>query len=93
MDLKHVNDKIVPILKCYGVKRAAVFGSFVRGEATERSDLDILVEIGNDISLLDFNEIKLEIKEALGKKVDLVEYKAIKPILRKRILKEEIPIL
>jgi len=39
--------RIVPILKRYGVVRAAVFGSFVRGEMTEDSDLDILVEFGD----------------------------------------------
>jgi predicted nucleotidyltransferase len=48
------------------------------------------VEIDKDISLLDFVGIKLEIEEKLGRKVDLVEYSTIKPLLKENILKEEV---
>lgn len=94
MNLEEIKNKILPILKRYGIKKAGIFGSLVRGEAKEGSDIDILVEITrDDISLLDFVGIKLEIEEAIGKKVDLVEYSAIKPIIKKQILSEEIAIL
>jgi len=94
MNVKEIKRKILPILKKYGVKRAGVFGSIVRGEAREDSDVDILVEIErDDISLLDFVGIKLELEEALNRKVDLVEYSTIKPLIRERILSEEVPIL
>jgi len=89
-DIKH---KILPILNRYGTKRAALFGSYVRGEAKDSSDIDILVEITDNLSLLDFVEIKLEIEDALGKKVDLVEYDTIKPLLREKILSEQVTIL
>lgn len=59
----------------------------------EDSDIDVLVEIGDDISLLDFVGIKLEIEEALGRRVDLVEYSTIKPLLKDRILSEQVEIL
>jgi hypothetical protein len=89
-----IKSRILPILKKYGVRRAGVFGSVVRGEAREDSDVDILVEIErDDISLLDFVGIKLELEEALGRKVDLVEYSAIKPVIREQILSEEVVIL
>jgi len=88
-----VNLKILPILQRYGAKRAGLFGSCVREKMREDSDIDILVEIDKDISLLDFVGIKLEIEDALGKKVDLVEYNTIKPLLRKRILNEQVVIL
>lgn len=94
MNLEEIKEKIVPILKRYGIKKAGVFGSLVRGEAREDSDLDILVEIErDDISLLDFVGIKLELEEALNRRVDLVEYCTIKPLIRERILREEVPIL
>ena len=94
MKLEEIKEKIVPILKRYGIKKAGVFGSLVRGEAREDSDLDILVEIErDDISLLDFVGIKLELEEALNRRVDLVEYCTIKPLIRERILREEVPIL
>lgn len=91
--IEEIKRKILPILKKHGVTKAGVFGSIVRGEAREDSDIDILVEIESDISLLDFVGIKLEIEEALGQKVDLVEYKTIKPLLKERILSEQVAIL
>ena len=92
-ELDEIRRKIAPIFKRYGVKRAGVFGSCVRGKMREDSDIDILVEIEKDISLLDFVGLKLEIEDALGRKVDLVEYCTVKPILRERILSEEVAIL
>lgn len=92
-DIDGIRKKITPILKRYGVKRAGVFGSCVRGEMKEDSDIDILVEIEKDLSLLDFVGLKLEIEEALGRKVDLVEYCTVKPLLRERILNQQVAIL
>ena len=93
MDIEDIKKKILPILQRYGVKKIGLFGSSVRGEIREDSDIDILVEIESDISLLEFVGVKLEIEEALGKEIDLVEYNTIKPLLRERILKEQVVIL
>jgi predicted nucleotidyltransferase len=92
-DIDGIRKKITPILKRYGVKRAGVFGSCARGEMKEDSDIDILVEIEKDLSLLDFVGLKLEIEEKLGRKVDLVEYCTVKPLLRERILNQQVAIL
>lgn len=92
-EIKEIADKILPILKRYGVSKAALFGSLVRGDVAEKSDLNILVEIEKDISLLDFVGLKLELEEILGRKVDLVEYCTLKPIIRERVLREQVPIL
>ncbi len=92
MNVSEIKKQIVPILRKYGVKRASIFGSAVRGEMKESSDIDILVEIEKDISLLDFVALKLELEETLGRKVDLVEFDTIKPRLRERILKEQVVI-
>lgn len=46
--IQSIKKKIIPILRRYGVKKAAIFGSFVRGEAKKKSDIDILVEIEKD---------------------------------------------
>jgi len=93
MEIEKLKSKVIPILKKHGVKKAALFGSLVRGEMGEDSDIDILVKIDKDISLLDFVGIKLELEEVLGRKVDLVEYDTIKPRLKDRILKEQVVIL
>ena len=94
MTIDEIKRIVLPVLKKYDLKKAGVFGSIVRGEIREDSDVDILVEIGkDDLSLLDFVGIKLELEKALGRKVDLVEYDTIKPLLKERILAEEVPLL
>jgi predicted nucleotidyltransferase len=85
--------KITPILNRYGIKKAGLFGSCVRGELREDSDLDILVELDSDLSLLEFIRIKLDLEDMLGRNIDLVEYSTIKPRLKERILKEQLTIL
>jgi predicted nucleotidyltransferase len=87
--IEQIKQKILPILRRYGVKRVGLFGSCVRGEMTPDSDIDILVEIDSDISLLDFVGLKLELEEVLNRKVDLVEYNTIKPLLRETILSQQ----
>lgn len=92
-EIEKIKPKVVRILKKNKVKRAGIFGSFVRGEQKKNSDIDILAEIPMNINLFDFVGIKLELEDKLGRKVDLVEYKAIKPLIKNRILKEEVRII
>jgi len=75
------------------VRRASLFGSVVKGCEKENSDIDILVEIKSNISLLDFVGLKLELEEVLRRKVDLGEYDTIKPTIKEKILKEQVSIL
>lgn len=91
--IETIKERVVPILRGQGVKRASLFGSTVRGEMTEKSDVDILVELDEDKSLLDFIHLQHELEDAVGRKVDLVEYAAIKPVIRDQILAEHLPIL
>ena len=93
MTIQNLKFKILPVLKGQGVLKASIFGSFARGDSTSKSDVDILVELSDDVSLFDFVGIKLEIEDIIGKKVDLVEYKVIKPRIKKNILADEVRIL
>ena len=88
-----IREKILPVLRRHGVTRAGLFGSVARGEATPESDVDILVELDAEASLLDFIGVKLDLEDVLEQRVDLVQYDAIKPRLRDRILSEEVPLL
>jgi hypothetical protein len=74
----------------YGIKKIGIFGSYIRNEAKEESDLDILVEFEQDadIGLLKFVEIENYLSDLLGVKVDLVEKSALKPRIGRHILKE-----
>ncbi|MFB3894713.1 MAG: nucleotidyltransferase family protein [bacterium] len=92
-NIEKIKQKILPILIQYGVTKAGLFGSSIRDDITPKSDIDILVELKKDISLLGFIKIKLELEQTLGKKVDLIEYSAIKPQLRNYILSEQVIIL
>ena len=91
--VEEIRQTVLPILHRYGVTKAAVFGSAVRGQLRPESDIDILVRLGNDISLLGFVGLKLDLEQALGRRVDLVEYDTIKPRLREQILEEQEMIL
>ena len=92
-DLKIIEKLVVPILKSNDVAKAGFFGSFVRGEATKKSDVDILVEFSGRKSLFDLSHLELELEDKLGRKVDVVTYNSLHPLLRDRILKEEVRIL
>lgn len=81
--------KKLPLLKAeYHVKNIGIFGSFVRGEQKRGSDLDILVEFETPIGFFDFIRLENLLSRFLHKKVDLVSKKAIKPAVKKEILKE-----
>lgn len=92
MTIQKLKKQIVPILQKHHVKRAAVFGSVARGEETKNSDLDLLIELPKGKSLFDFIGLKQDIEDKMHKKIDLVEYQAIKPSLKPYILKDELPI-
>lgn len=91
--IEQIKKKIIPVLKHYRAKRAGLFGSLVEGKMKARSDIDILVDLDKDLSLLDVIGIQQELEDKLGRKVDLVQYDAIKPLLRSYILSQEVRIL
>jgi len=72
----------------YGVREIGVFGSCVRNEATEGSDIDILVEFNRPVGFFKFLELEERLGELLGAKVDLVTKAALKPYIGRRILDE-----
>ena len=74
----------------FKVKEMGIFGSYVRGEQKKRSDLDILVEFDQPISLLEFVALERRLSEIIGEKVDLVMKSALKPRIGKHILEEVI---
>ncbi|MFH1209827.1 MAG: nucleotidyltransferase family protein [archaeon] len=93
-NIEKIKLKALPILKKHNIAKAGIFGSFVRGENNKNSDVDILVEIKDKkMSLLGFIHIKHELEDALGKKIDLVEYKMIRPEIKNNVLEEEIRII
>jgi predicted nucleotidyltransferase len=72
----------------YDVREIGIFGSYVSGEQSESSDVDILVELGSPMGFVRFIQLERKISELLGVKVDLVTKKALKPYIGQRILQE-----
>lgn len=84
---------LYPVLKKnFSVDTIALFGSNVRGEATEKSDLHVLITFiePNNVDLFKFIELRLFLKDELGVDVDLIEKTALKPRLKGQILEEAI---
>jgi len=76
----------------YGVKEIGIFGSYVRGEARAESDVDILVDFERPIGFFKFLELEEYLSSLMGKKVDLVSRKALKPHIGKNILEEVVSV-
>ncbi len=91
--IDQIREHAVPILKEAGVLRSSIFGSYVRGEQTEDSDIDILIEFPKGKSLLDLVNLEMQLEMVLGKKVDLLTYKSVSPYLKEYIEKDQLQIL
>jgi len=87
------NSRIKNLLISFGVKKAGIFGSQTRQETHSGSDLDLLVELQQGASLFDMIRLKHLLEDELHISVDLVEYDALKPIIRNTILQEEIRLI
>ena len=78
-------NKLIEICRQNGIVQIALFGSVARGEADQQSDIDLVVEFSERISLLRFAALERRLSEALGRRVDLLTEAAISPYLREKI--------
>lgn len=85
-------NEILSLAAKHGATNVRVFGSVARGEADEASDLDLLVDMEPERSLLDRAGLWLDLNQALGIRVDVVSAHGIKPRFRERILAEARPL-
>lgn len=87
-DLPFDTNKLIEICRQNDVAKVGVFGSMARGEATDQSDIDLLIYFSKRKSLLAHVALEREISTALGKRVDLLTEAALSPYLRERIIRE-----
>jgi predicted nucleotidyltransferase len=83
------------VIEAAGKRRAhnvRVFGSVARGEDTETSDVDLLIDLEKGVGLLDLIGLERELSELLGVDVDVVPADTLKPRIRSRVLAEAIPL-
>lgn len=88
--LKTLEDTKEIIYKKYKVKKLGVFGSYIKGEQQDMSDIDILVDFSEGADLIDFIGLALFLEEKLGRKVDLVPERALRDELKDPIHREAV---
>ena len=92
-ELEQYRQLILPVLKRYFIKRAAIFGSFAKGNVNANSDIDLLIEPEKGFTIFKMLQLEEEISELTKRKVDLVEYSALKSSIKKEVLLSAISIL
>ena len=90
--LQNKRAEIIRTATKYGARNVRVFGSTARGEATDHSDIDLLVDMEPGRSLLDLSGFRTDMEGLLGRKVDVVTEQSIYWLLRRRIINEAVPL-
>ncbi len=93
MTISFISSEFIPVLKEFNITKASLFGSYARGEQNENSDVDLLIDTNGKLNLFDILRLENKLKETIARKVDIVEYNAIKSSIREQVLKEAIQIL
>lgn len=93
MTIEELKQKMIPVLRAYGVERAGVCGSVARGEDTPASDVDVLVQFREPIGLFKFSRLQRELGEQVQKKVDLATYRSLRRAFKERMLQDEVRIV
>ncbi len=84
--------EILELAARHGAHNVRVFGSVARGAADEESDLDLLVDLDPERSLLDLGGLLMELQKLLGIPVDVITESGLRPRLREKVLKEAVPL-
>lgn len=93
MDISDIKIRVLPVLQNAGVSRSELFGSTARKDRHRESDIDILVQMPENASLIDFASLKVKLEDVLIAKVDLVTYDAVNEKLRPYIERDALRIL
>lgn len=88
--LREKRGEILKLAAKHGACNVRVFGSVVRGEADEQSDVDFLVDMEPGRSLLDMGGLLMDLRELLGRDVDVITERGLKPRIRARVLQEAV---
>jgi len=88
--LNRKRNEILTIAAYHGAKNLRIFGSLARGEASETSDVDVLIKLEPGRSLLDIIALKQDLEDLLGCAIDVVTEDAVSPYIRDQVLKEAV---
>ena len=85
-------EDLLRIAERYGARDVRVFGSLARGEAGPESDVDLLVKLAPGVTLLKHAALVRELEALLGRRVDLVSERALRPRVRASVLRDAVPL-
>ncbi|MDZ4739454.1 MAG: nucleotidyltransferase family protein [Alphaproteobacteria bacterium] len=88
--LESKREAVLDLARRYGVTRVRVFGSMAREDATEESDVDLLVDVGEATTGFGLGGLLMDLQDLLGRRVDLVTEQALHPSIREKILSEAV---
>jgi predicted nucleotidyltransferase len=91
--LKDYQQLILPVLKRFEIKRAAIFGSVAKGNHTAESDIDLLIEPAKGFTLYKMLQLESEIGQIIERKIDIVEFSALKSSIKNEVLQSAVTIL
>lgn len=89
-ELRSRRDAIIEVARARGASRVRVFGSVARGDATEASDIDFLVDLEPDRNLLDLGGLLMDLQDLLQRDVDVVTERGLRPRVAKRVLADAV---
>jgi uncharacterized protein len=90
--LKRYRPEVLRLAAKYGASDVRVFGSVARGEADEASDVDLVVSMAPGRSLFDLGGLIMDLEVLLGRRVDVVTERGLRPRIREQVLREAIPV-
>lgn len=90
--LKAKRTEILAAAARHGASNLRIFGSLARGDADRRSDIDLLIDLEPGRSLLDHAALAIDLNRLLGRKIDVVSARGLRPRMRERVLREAIPL-
>ncbi len=90
--LRSKREEILRLASQHGARNVRIFGSVARGEADERSDVDLLVDLEPGRSLLDLGGLLMDLRDLLRRNVDVVTERGLKARIRSRVLHEAVPL-
>lgn len=90
--LKRHRADVLRLAAQYGATDVRVFGSVARGDADESSDIDFLVRMSPGRSAFDIGGLLMDLQDLLGRRIDVVTERGLRPRMRERVLREAIPV-
>ena len=90
--LREKRDAILEIARRYGASEVRVIGSVARGDATDASDVDLIVRFEAGRTLLDHGGLVMDLRELLGMRVDVIDEDAMRPRFREHAMAEAVPL-